>query len=614
VRNQIMPRQSLRTEKTVSPQPGPRQSHLSTRPHPFNVLHRTYGNQTMQRLIQSRLSVSQPHDKYEQEADAIAARTIEANEEVSAQHRPGSPASAAATSVPHPLLTTLGSGQRLSDSTRAFMEPRLGHDLDQVRVHTDFRAQAAARMFNALAFTLGRDIVFAKGEYAPETNAGKKLLAHELVHVSQQNQGVVARAIAADYDRIHHNLTYRFTDWAITDAEAREVLGILRGLSDRDLADTVAAMDRDGIVNRLLDNISDADAEREAVLIGRISHHRSATHSAEWIVDRLSYGIFDWAVTDQDTRQALEALMGLESQELRTVVGHMVNEGVFDRLMENLPEEVHRRFAAFISRLRDIRQEFLDLVSAHTAFLRGRPGGAGTTVRGTVSSTGYGSSTPLWPDLPGPVKDDWRRRARAAIASVTASVRGTDLEPILSRAGLVFEPEEAERLNAYAYVSGNNKLYFGCEWVKDAEADPRNVWQSIAHELGGHEEFGLTWSWEIMQATLQRLTPAERLVALSAANSVYSAYGYLETEIYAELRELSFRIPTSGGDLPSADVPKELTRILDAFGPDVGQQIALRLYYRVIGDPRVSAPAKDLLYQSIQSVFGLFPVVGVVNP
>ncbi len=585
-----MPNRSLRTPQTVSRTAKPRQfvsARLNQPPHPIIHLQRTLGNRAVQRLLQAGLPI---------------------------QRQLGQQASVSAPSAPHSLLTNLGLGQPLSDSARADMEPGLGHDFSQVRLHTDSRANAAAQMFNAQAFTVGHHVVFAKGKYAPDTKQGKKLLAHELTHVLQQNHDIVARAVAADYDTISNNLSYGVFDWAITDAEAREVLGILSGLSDRDLADTVAAMDRDGLVNRLLDNISDADAERYAVLIGRISRHRSVTHSAKWIVDQLSYGIFDWAITDQDAHEALQALMGLESQELRTVVGNMVNEGVFDRLMENLPEEEHRRFAAFISRLRAIREEFLALVTAHTAFLRAQAGGAGSAVRGTVSSTGYGGSRATWSDLLEEAKADWERRASEAIANVTASVRGTDLEPILSRGRLVFEPEQAERLNAYAYVSGNNELYFGRDWVTNAEQNPRNVWQSIAHELGGHEEFGITWSWEIMRATLQRLTPEERRLALSSANSVYSAYGYLETEIYAELRELPFRISTSGGDLPSADVPKELRRIRDAFGLDIGRQIVLRLYYRVIGDPRVSDSAKSLLYQSIQSVFGLFPVVGPVLP
>jgi hypothetical protein len=74
----------------------------------------------------------------------------------------------------------------LPDSVRAFFEPRFGHDFSQVRIHADSRAAASAAGVNALAYTVGRDIVLAPGAYAPETTPGRRLLAHELTHTIQQ--------------------------------------------------------------------------------------------------------------------------------------------------------------------------------------------------------------------------------------------------------------------------------------------------------------------------------------------------------------------------------------------------------------------------------------------
>lgn len=496
---------------------------------------------------------------------------------------------------------------------------RLHHDFGTVRIHTDEYAATMAGALNAAAYTIGNHIAFARGRFAPSTREGRALIAHELTHVYQQ--GAVAthgngvqRRVAANYAQIEDRLSYGIFDWAITDREAHEVLEMLNGLSDQDLADTVAAMDRDGLVERLLDNVADTDRERHAVLIARITRRRSVARSVERIIDRLSYGVFDWAITDQDARDALQVLLGLEPQQLRTVVGRLVNARVFDRLMENLPEEDQRRFAAFIGRLRRIRDEFTALVAAHVAFLHSRPGGAGRTVRERVETTGYGGSRSTWDDLDLETQRDWRRRAREAISAVIASLRGTELEPIVVRSELVFVPEEAERLNAYAYVSGGNRLYFGRSWVIDAEENVRDVWQSIAHELGGHEEFGSTWSWEIMRAAVAGLTPEERAEALGSAHSLYSAYGYLETEIYAELRELPHRIETSGGDQPHMDVRRQLGRLRDAFGPTVARQIALRLYYRILDDPRVAVSARRLLYDAVQEIFGLFPIAEAIAP
>lgn len=81
-------------------------------------------------------------------------------------------------------------GQPLDSGARAFMEPRFGHDFSQVQVHTDAKAAESAQAVNALAYTVGRDVVFGKGRYAPESVQGRRLLAHELTHVAQQNQGL----------------------------------------------------------------------------------------------------------------------------------------------------------------------------------------------------------------------------------------------------------------------------------------------------------------------------------------------------------------------------------------------------------------------------------------
>jgi hypothetical protein len=81
--------------------------------------------------------------------------------------------------------------QPLDPATRTFMELHFGHDFSQVRVHTDAQAGESARAVNALAYTVGHDVVFGAGQYAPGTDAGGQLLAHELTHVVQQAGGRV---------------------------------------------------------------------------------------------------------------------------------------------------------------------------------------------------------------------------------------------------------------------------------------------------------------------------------------------------------------------------------------------------------------------------------------
>src|SRR5262245_18053412 len=82
-------------------------------------------------------------------------------------------------------------GQPLDSATRAFMEPRFGHDFSRVRVHLSARAAESARAVGALAYTVGHDIVFGNQEYAPDSSEGRRLIAHELTHVVQQGAGAL---------------------------------------------------------------------------------------------------------------------------------------------------------------------------------------------------------------------------------------------------------------------------------------------------------------------------------------------------------------------------------------------------------------------------------------
>ena len=82
-----------------------------------------------------------------------------------------------------------GASEPLNSSIRREMEPAFGHDFSQVRVHTDSAASRSARAVNASAYTVGSDVVFGAGRYAPGTREGDRLLAHELTHVVQNGAG-----------------------------------------------------------------------------------------------------------------------------------------------------------------------------------------------------------------------------------------------------------------------------------------------------------------------------------------------------------------------------------------------------------------------------------------
>ncbi|MBX3155580.1 MAG: DUF4157 domain-containing protein [Deltaproteobacteria bacterium] len=129
-------------------------------------------------------------DRFEAEADRFADDVMRAPVERSGPRMMRAAvagARPAPSAIPAPVAAVLRSpGAPLDAATRGFMEPRLGHDLGDVRVHTDRAAAASATSVGARAYTVGRDVVFADGQYAPHTSEGRRLLAHELAHVVQQ--------------------------------------------------------------------------------------------------------------------------------------------------------------------------------------------------------------------------------------------------------------------------------------------------------------------------------------------------------------------------------------------------------------------------------------------
>jgi hypothetical protein len=161
------------------------------------------------KTLQAKLRVKQPLDVYEQEADRIAERVVnESYPSVPAKGMPNqiSRKSAGMSGFEIPdnysrqieQLTTTG-GVPLDSSTRRHMESQFGVDLGKVRIHNGADAEKSARSLNALAYTVGNDIVFGSGNYRPNSLNGKRLLAHELTHVIQQN-GISTRIVQRDPD------------------------------------------------------------------------------------------------------------------------------------------------------------------------------------------------------------------------------------------------------------------------------------------------------------------------------------------------------------------------------------------------------------------------------
>lgn len=158
--------------------------------------------------IQAKLTVGAANDRFEQEADRVAAAVMSGagvggtvgasrpgiqrlcseceDERLQGKGRTGGALNPVAESA---VARNRHGGRPLPPPTRQFFESRMGRDFSAARVHDDADAARSARQLGARAYTVGRDLVFAAGEYAPETRRGGLLLAHELVHLVQQGGG-----------------------------------------------------------------------------------------------------------------------------------------------------------------------------------------------------------------------------------------------------------------------------------------------------------------------------------------------------------------------------------------------------------------------------------------
>jgi Domain of unknown function (DUF4157) len=220
----------IQPQKQVSSSPA-RSSLAKTGPshreHPFLHLQRTIGNQAVLRMlqhhaIQAKLAIDKPGDEQEQEADRISKQVMRMPEpqlqgacacggtcphcktdqlgqgQERLQKKDAGSGDLGLIASPPIVDKVLGSpGQPLDAETRAFMEPRFGHDFTKVRIHSGPAAERSARDLNAAAYTVGPDIVFSEGRYAPHTSTGRHLLAHELTHVVQQSGSEGASPVTA---------------------------------------------------------------------------------------------------------------------------------------------------------------------------------------------------------------------------------------------------------------------------------------------------------------------------------------------------------------------------------------------------------------------------------
>jgi hypothetical protein len=211
-------------------------------------------NKLLGKPLQAKLRISAPGDEYEQEADRVA-------EQIMHMAEPGKETGASTTTEAVPLVQRKVSasgggvgtapplvhdvlaspGHPLDSATRAFFEPRFGHDFGYVRVHADAKAAESAQAINALAYTVGRHIVFAPDIHSQTAN---EVLAHELVHVlqetEQQDRTLRRRRRTLDIDGFQLRLSANSLADIPTEKWTSEVTSLYQKFAGTPLTDSMA--------------------------------------------------------------------------------------------------------------------------------------------------------------------------------------------------------------------------------------------------------------------------------------------------------------------------------------------------------------------------------------
>jgi Domain of unknown function (DUF4157) len=543
-------------------------------------------------------------------------------------------------------------GQPLDGHTRSFMESRFDHDFSGIRIHTDGKAAESARAVNANAYTVGQDVAFREGRYAPKTYAGRNLLAHELTHAVQQQKtfpqpnrltvnldsrleteaDAVAEAISTDRPLPRLSLAPSSVQLDDLDAgvapassaadQVRSALGevqyegagvgnfpkafsILGNLSTVELLNTVEKLGTD--VDILL-SFSSGQSDLIKVTLYAAKYRRTRSLPSGELKEAQS--AFS-ALNPQD--QSLVKTFLLKTLDEHDVSLFMVGE-------EKEIERLGKLQAEFWEKQRKQDEENAKKAAEETAKKTGAPAPKAApkvtieeSIKKEAGKRDFGTNpTVQWTTLSEADKKNWTdKRAPEAWNKAITSIKGTEIENVMKGKTFKFDPVKALEKGWFAGQDGT-ALTFGMSFVENVEADPKNVWPILVHEMGGHHEYGTTYTTKIFNKAIETLPEPARTEMQKPENltRLYYAYQYSETEIYSALRQKRYDDPVSGtkpkhgGMLPEANITNHLNRIKTGFPSEVAKAILLELKKKVDASTEILDRDKQYFVRQVKAILG----------
>ena len=450
-----------------------------------------------------QLSVSQPGDAHEVEADRMADAVMSApsphtNANITASpqtasratthrtcaqcddeseqkgggliHREPSstsPIEVASAAVATNIHAMEGGGHALPETTRAYFEPRFGANLSHVRVHTGGRAEQTAKSINAKAFTVGPNIAFGSGHYSPESQEGRKLLAHELTHVMQQDRGpAIQRDVLDD----------------VGDAVS-SVAGTVSDVAS-DAVDVVSDV-ASGAANKVSDLVSDAADAVTGVVDTLIGKLRGAFDSALGQINAA------WARVKTGVTEAIDGALGKVGRFLGGIAAFFgplavalssLNAGSLRAAWAAITRTADAALAGVRNLVAMATMSINTLWSGLKGFATGLIAGFQRQANGLIAGLpgpAQGPARGLWTKIEGKLTGAWR-----AIESVWISIRASALKRANQVVATVVEVVKRIKTSVIASIIATLEQLQGLfTFVRKVMANPDIVIDPLVKEI-----------------------------------------------------------------------------------------------------------------------------------
>jgi hypothetical protein len=482
-------------------------------------------------------------------------------------------------------------GDSLPATIRGQMERRFAHDFSSVRVHVGTSAANAADALGASAFTVGEDIGFGRDTPAPTTEAGSRVLAHELTHVVQHRLAgpSQARSGISRSDDSAEQEAERFANGATTEVRARPRAAVARQPLAPPPGKPIPAN-----TPPVFNVFEVPSAATPAGAKAAFDKYLLLTPGDQETARR-------WSHSTGALQKALAALGPTDSADPKYA-------GAVHDILRWIEETETRKTTG---------KSDAAIAKTQSGFIK---------AQGAAPPGWGGASTSRWVGLLPAAKASWTKRGEKAIADMVAHASSAAPELKLTKATFELDFDAVDKVSLGAMATVGSKVgktvRVGFEFVAATEVNPAYALSTVAHELLGHPVYDEASGASNYAGKLYQDAAAQVPAPLNIDRSGGETFNYWPSEIYSLLKELPYWTPVSAADKkknlvlpgstskvddlnydPRGAIEDLLKLIQTNWEPSLVNGIVRGLYKRVTNDPSMKKASVTEFVAIIKKVF-----------